>query len=70
MRWSIGDEVRQLAIEMRNINKELNALGSKGIQFINKEHEYVEGAFVSFVHPRSRRGVLIKLLQSTPKPKT
>ena len=58
-----GEGIHHISLEVDDIKEERSSLESKGIQLIGKEPRYFEGALVSFVHPRSTRGVLIELLQ-------
>ena len=58
-----GEGLHHFSIEVDDIRKELDELGSKGIKFIMKEPERVGETLVTFVHPKSTRGVLIELLQ-------
>jgi methylmalonyl-CoA epimerase len=58
-----GEGIHHISLEVEDINKERELLESKGIQFIDKKPEYVQGTFVSFVHPKSTKGVLIELIQ-------
>lgn len=59
-----GEGIHHISLEVDDINQERSWLESKGIKLIEKEPRYFEGAWVSFVHPKSTRGVLIELLQS------
>ncbi len=58
-----GEGIHHVSLEVDDIRKELNTLGAKGIKFLFKEPEQVEGTLVTFVHPKSTRGVLMELLQ-------
>jgi lactoylglutathione lyase/methylmalonyl-CoA/ethylmalonyl-CoA epimerase len=58
-----GEGLHHISLEVDDIQKEINSLESKGIQFINREPVYVERDCVSFVHPKSTRRVLIELIQ-------
>jgi len=58
-----GEGVHHISLEVEDINKERELLESKGIQFTDKKPEYVHGTFVSFIHPKSTKGVLIELIQ-------
>jgi len=58
-----GEGIHHISLEVDDINKERSSLESKGIRLIEKKPRYFEGALVSFVHPKSTRGVLIELLQ-------
>jgi methylmalonyl-CoA/ethylmalonyl-CoA epimerase len=58
-----GEGIHHISLEVDDIRKELESLGSRGIRFIAKEPEQVEETLVSFVHPKSTGHVLIELLQ-------
>lgn len=58
-----GEGIHHISLEVDDINQERNSLESKGIQLIDKKPRYFEGVLVSFVHPKSMRGVLIELVQ-------
>ncbi|MGD0918635.1 MAG: methylmalonyl-CoA epimerase [Thermodesulfobacteriota bacterium] len=58
-----GEGIHHISLEVDDINQERDLLESKGIQFIDKKPEYFEGAFISFIHPKSTKGVLIELIQ-------
>ncbi len=58
-----GEGIHHISLEVDDIRAELNTLGAKGIKFLFKEPEQVEGTLVTFVHPKSTRGVLMELLQ-------
>ena len=58
-----GEGIHHVSLEVDDIWEEINTLGAKGIKFLIKEPEQVEGTLVTFVHPKSTRGVLMELLQ-------
>ena len=58
-----GEGIHHISLEVDDINQERNSLASKGIKLIDKKPRYFEGVLVSFVHPKSIRGVLIELVQ-------
>lgn len=58
-----GEGIHHISLEVDDIRAELSTLSDKGIKFLFKEPEQVEGKLVSFVHPESTRGVLMELLQ-------
>ena len=58
-----GQGMHHILLEVDNIKEGCSSLESKGIQLIDKKLRYFEGAFVSFVPPKSTKGVLIELLQ-------
>jgi methylmalonyl-CoA epimerase len=58
-----GEGIHHISLEVDDLRGELSRLGAKGIKFLFKEPEQVEGTLVTFVHPKSTRGVLMELLQ-------
>ncbi len=58
-----GEGIHHVSLEVDDIREELSALGAKGIRFLMKEPEQVMGTLVTFVHPKSTRGVLMEVLQ-------
>lgn len=58
-----GEGIHHLSLEVDDIREELSTLGTKGIKFLFSEPEHVRGTLVTFVHPKSTRGVLMELLQ-------
>jgi methylmalonyl-CoA epimerase len=58
-----GEGIHHVSLEVDDLRGELSRLGAKGIKFLFKEPEQVEGTLVTFVHPKSTRGVLMELLQ-------
>ena len=58
-----GEGIHHISLEVDDINQERDSMVSKGIRLIEKRPRYFEGAWVSFVHPNSTRGVLMELIQ-------
>lgn len=58
-----GEGIHHISLEVDDIEQERKWFESKNLQLIDKKPRYFEGALVSFVHPKSTRGVLIELLQ-------
>jgi methylmalonyl-CoA/ethylmalonyl-CoA epimerase len=58
-----GEGIHHISLQVSDIREEISTLGAKGIRFLFKEPEEVEGTLVTFVHPKSTRGVLMELLQ-------
>ena len=58
-----GEGIHHISLEVDDIQQTRSSLEAKDIQIIEKEPRFFEGALVSFVHPKSTRGVLIELLQ-------
>lgn len=60
-----GQGVHHIALEVDDIQAELDNLKAKGIQLINeKPYRNAHQELVVFVHPKSTYGVLIELVQS------
>jgi len=59
-----GQGVHHIALEVDDIQKELDSLKEKGVQLIN-ERPYLNAhkELVAFIHPKSTFGVLIELIQ-------
>jgi len=59
-----GQGVHHIALEVDDIQAELDNLKAKGIQLINeKPYRNAHQELVAFVHPKSTYGVLIELVQ-------
>ena len=62
-----GEGIHHIAIEVENIEEELERLKSAGVRLINETP--TEGAhdmLIAFVHPSSFNGVLVELCQKKP----
>jgi methylmalonyl-CoA/ethylmalonyl-CoA epimerase len=58
-----GEGIHHISLEVDDINQECHTLEGKGIQLIDKEPRYFDGVLVTFVHPKSTKGVLFELFQ-------
>lgn len=58
-----GEGLHHVSLLVDDIREEIHTLENKGIKFLMKEPEQVEGTLVTFVHPKSTRGVLMEILQ-------
>lgn len=58
-----GEGIHHVSLEVDDIRKEMSSLAAKGLKCLMKEPEEVMGTLVTFVHPKSTRGVLVELLQ-------
>jgi methylmalonyl-CoA/ethylmalonyl-CoA epimerase len=59
-----GEGIHHIAYAVKDVDKSLAELETKGIQLIDKESRQVrESERVGFLHPRSTNGVLIELIQ-------
>ncbi|MBW2029755.1 MAG: methylmalonyl-CoA epimerase [Deltaproteobacteria bacterium] len=60
-----GQGIHHIAMEVDDIQRELDDLRQKGVQLINeKPYLNAHKELVAFIHPRSTFGVLIELVQS------
>ena len=60
-----GEGIHHIALEVDDIQEELDRLREKGVKLINETpYRNALGEMVAFVHPKSTHGVLIELLQS------
>ena len=60
-----GEGIHHIALEVDDIQQELDRLRDKGIKLINETpYRNALGELVAFIHPKSTHGVLIELLQS------
>jgi methylmalonyl-CoA/ethylmalonyl-CoA epimerase len=59
-----GEGIHHIAYAVKDVDKSLAELQTKGVQLIDKESRQVrENERVGFLHPRSTNGVLIELIQ-------
>ena len=58
-----GEGLHHIALEVDNVDKELKAAESKGVQLIDKEGREGVAGQIGFLHPRSLSGVMIELVQ-------
>jgi methylmalonyl-CoA/ethylmalonyl-CoA epimerase len=58
-----GEGIHHVSLEVDDIREEISSLAAKGVRCLMKEPEEVMGTLVTFVHPKSTRGVLVELLQ-------
>jgi len=58
-----GEGLHHVSLEVDDMRKERTALESKGIHFLETEARYVDNSYVSFIHPKFTKGVLIELVQ-------
>jgi methylmalonyl-CoA epimerase len=63
-----GQGIHHIALQVDDIQKELDRLKEKGVKLIN-ERPYLNAhkELVAFIHPKSTFGVLIELIQSEKK---
>jgi methylmalonyl-CoA epimerase len=60
---SRGEGLHHIALEVDDINKELQAMEKKGFQLIDEEGRDGVAGQIGFLHPKSVNGVLVELLQ-------
>jgi methylmalonyl-CoA epimerase len=58
-----GEGLHHVSLEVDDMTKERHSLESKGIHFLETKARYVENSYVSFIHPKSTKGVLFELVQ-------
>jgi methylmalonyl-CoA/ethylmalonyl-CoA epimerase len=58
-----GEGLHHVSLEVDDMRKERTSLESKGIHFLETEARYVDNSYVSFIHPKFTKGVLIELVQ-------
>lgn len=60
---SKGEGTHHICLDVDDVDAELNRLGVKGVQLIDKKGRKGLAGKVGFVHPKSTKGVLIELAQ-------
>jgi methylmalonyl-CoA epimerase len=58
-----GEGLHHIALEVDDVNNELKAAESKGIQLIDKEGREGAAGQIGFLHPKSLSGVMVELVQ-------
>jgi len=59
-----GEGFHHIAIEVENIEEELNRLKSEDIRLIDEKYRIgAHGAKIAFIHPKSMGGLLVELVQ-------
>jgi methylmalonyl-CoA epimerase len=58
-----GEGLHHIALEVDDINGELQAVEGKGFQLIDKEGREGAAGKIGFLHPKSVSGVLVELVQ-------
>lgn len=62
-----GEGIHHIAIEVDDVNKELDRLKAEGFRLIDeKARAGAHGMQIAFLHPKSTNGVLIELCQHGP----
>jgi methylmalonyl-CoA epimerase len=63
-----GQGIHHIALEVDDIQAELDRLRAKGLKLINaKPYRNAHQELVAFIHPKSTFGVLIELIQTDEK---
>lgn len=59
---SKGEGIHHFCFEVEDIEKEVEKLKKKGIEFVqDSSHKGTEGNSIAFIHPKNLNGVLIEL---------
>lgn len=59
-----GEGMHHLAFSVKNIEKQLEEVSSKGVQLIDsKPRKGAEGLDIAFLHPKSTKGVLVEFCE-------
>ena len=59
-----GEGFHHIAIEVENIEEELNRLKSEDVRLIDEKYRIgAHGAKIAFIHPKSMGGLLVELVQ-------
>jgi len=60
-----GEGIHHIAISVENVKKEIDKLSSAGLRVLYPEPaQGSHGKMITFIHPKSARGVLLELCQS------
>ena len=63
-----GQGIHHIALEVDNIQAELDRLKAKGLKLINeKPYLNAHEELVAFIHPKSTFGMLVELIQTKPE---
>ena len=63
-----GQGIHHIALEVDNIQAELDRLKAKGLKLINeKPYLNAHKELVAFIHPKSTFGMLVELIQTKPE---
>jgi methylmalonyl-CoA/ethylmalonyl-CoA epimerase len=58
-----GEGLHHIAFEVDDIDKDLRAMETKGVQLIDRESREGVAGKIGFLHPKSVNGVLVELVQ-------
>ena len=62
---SRGEGIHHICLEVDNIDQALNTVAERGCQLIDKKGRKGLAGQIGFLHPKSTKGVLIELAQTT-----
>lgn len=62
---SRGEGIHHICLEVDNVDQALNTVAERGCQLIDKKGRQGLAGLCGFVHPKSTKGVLIELIQTT-----
>jgi methylmalonyl-CoA epimerase len=62
-----GEGIHHICLEVDDIDKTLSTVAEKGCQLIDKKSRKGLAGQIGFLHPKSTKGVLIELAQTTGK---
>jgi methylmalonyl-CoA epimerase len=62
-----GEGIHHICLEVDDIDKALSTVAEKGCQLIDKKSRKGLAGQIGFLHPKSTKGVLIELAQTTGK---
>lgn len=64
-----GEGLHHIAFEVDDIRQEMERLRAAGFQVLSEEPRHgADNKLVCFIHPKTARGVLVELCQSTDEP--
>ena len=58
-----GEGLHHIALEVDDIDADLEAMEGKGVQLIDKQGREGVAGKIAFLHPKSVNGVLVELVQ-------
>jgi len=64
---SRGEGIHHICLEVDNIDQALNTVAERGCQLIDKKGRKGLAGQIGFLHPKSTKGVLIELAQTSGK---
>jgi methylmalonyl-CoA epimerase len=58
-----GEGLHHVSLEVDDMTKDRKSLESRGVQFLETKARHVDNSYVSFIHPKCTKGVLLELVQ-------